>query len=134
MHGMLLGQGSPRGSHPWGATMLAPDEVAAMVQLHRLGWGTKRIAQAHRHPRPARQCAGRGRQARAELGRGAGLSGRARDCPQEPALGAIGGFYGQGSASANCPNIGVQLKARLARSRTSATVGIFYIVRHDREG
>jgi transposase len=24
--------------------MLAPDEVAAMVQLHRLGWGTKRIA------------------------------------------------------------------------------------------
>jgi hypothetical protein len=24
--------------------MLAPDEVAAMVRLHRLGWGTKRIA------------------------------------------------------------------------------------------
>jgi transposase len=24
--------------------MLAPEEVAAMVQLHRLGWGTKRIA------------------------------------------------------------------------------------------
>jgi transposase len=24
--------------------MLAPDEVAAMVQLHGLGWGTKRIA------------------------------------------------------------------------------------------
>jgi transposase len=24
--------------------MLAPDEVASMVQLHRLGWGTKRIA------------------------------------------------------------------------------------------
>jgi hypothetical protein len=24
--------------------MLAPDEVAAMVQLHRLGCGTKRIA------------------------------------------------------------------------------------------
>ena len=44
MHGMLLGQGSPRGSDPWGETMLAPDEVAAMVHLHRLGWGTKRIA------------------------------------------------------------------------------------------
>jgi hypothetical protein len=24
--------------------MLAPDEVAAMVRLHRLGWGTKRVA------------------------------------------------------------------------------------------
>jgi len=44
MHGMLLGQGSPRGSDPWGETMLAPDEVAALVHLHRLGWGTKRIA------------------------------------------------------------------------------------------
>ena len=41
---MLLGQGSPRGSDPWGEVMLTPDEVAAMVQLHRLGWGTKRIA------------------------------------------------------------------------------------------
>ena len=41
---MLLGQGSPRGSDPWGEVMLAPEEVAAMVQLHRLGWGTKRIA------------------------------------------------------------------------------------------
>jgi transposase len=26
--------------------MLAPNEVASMVQLHRLGWGTKRIAGA----------------------------------------------------------------------------------------
>ena len=44
MQAMLLGQGSPRGSDAWGETMLAPEEVAAMVQLHRLGWGTKRIA------------------------------------------------------------------------------------------
>jgi DNA-binding NarL/FixJ family response regulator len=29
---------------PWGERMLAPDEVAAMVQLHKLGWGSKRIA------------------------------------------------------------------------------------------
>jgi Homeodomain-like domain len=41
---MLLGQGSPRGLDPWGERMLAPDAVASMVQLHRLGWGTKRIA------------------------------------------------------------------------------------------
>jgi hypothetical protein len=26
--------------------MLAPDEVAAVVRLHKLGWGTKRIAGA----------------------------------------------------------------------------------------
>jgi transposase len=44
MTGMLLGQSSPRGLDPWGERMLAPDEVAAMVQLHKLGWGTKRIA------------------------------------------------------------------------------------------
>ncbi|HYZ41105.1 MAG TPA: IS21 family transposase [Stellaceae bacterium] len=44
MRGMLLGQGSPRGSDPWGEVMLAPEEVTAMVRLHRLGWGTKRIA------------------------------------------------------------------------------------------
>ncbi len=43
---LLLGQGSPRGLEPWGERMLAPDEVASMVQLHRLGWGTKRIAVA----------------------------------------------------------------------------------------
>ncbi len=41
---MLLGQSSPRGLDPWGERMLAPDEVAAVVQLHKLGWGTKRIA------------------------------------------------------------------------------------------
>jgi Homeodomain-like domain len=41
---MLLGQGSPRGLDQWGERMLAPDAVASMVQLHRLGWGTKRIA------------------------------------------------------------------------------------------
>jgi transposase len=41
---MLLGRSSPRGLDPWGERMLAPDEVASMVQLHRLGWGTKRIA------------------------------------------------------------------------------------------
>ncbi len=41
---MLVGQSSPRGLDPWGERMLAPDEVAAVVQLHKLGWGTKRIA------------------------------------------------------------------------------------------
>ncbi len=44
MNEMSLGRNSPRGLDPWGETMLAPDEVAAMVRLHRLGWGTKRIA------------------------------------------------------------------------------------------
>ena len=44
MTGMVLGQGSPRGLDPWGERMLAPDEVAAMVHLHKLGWGSKRIA------------------------------------------------------------------------------------------
>ena len=44
MTGMLVGQSSPRGLDPWGERMLTPDEVAAMVQLHKLGWGTKRIA------------------------------------------------------------------------------------------
>jgi len=34
----------PRGNNPRGEVMLAPDEVAAMVRLHGLGWGTKRIA------------------------------------------------------------------------------------------
>ena len=41
---MFLGPSSSRGLDPWGERMLAPDEVASMVQLHRLGWGTKRIA------------------------------------------------------------------------------------------
>jgi len=41
---MLQRQGSPRGNDPRGEAMLAPDEVAAMVRLHGLGWGTKRIA------------------------------------------------------------------------------------------
>ena len=44
MTGILLGQSSPRGLDPWGERMLAPDEVAAMVQLHKIAWGTKRIA------------------------------------------------------------------------------------------
>ena len=43
---MFLGQSSSRGLDPWGERMLAPDEVASMVQLHRLGCGTKRIAGA----------------------------------------------------------------------------------------
>jgi transposase len=43
---MLLGPSSPRGLDPWGERMLAPDEVAAVVRLHKLGWGTKRIAGA----------------------------------------------------------------------------------------
>jgi len=41
---MLLGPSSPRGLDPWGERMLAPDEVAAVVRLHKLGWGTRRIA------------------------------------------------------------------------------------------
>jgi transposase len=41
---MDQGQGYPRGNDLRGETMLAPDEVAAMVRLHDLGWGTKRIA------------------------------------------------------------------------------------------
>ena len=44
MTGMVLGQGSPRGLDPWGERMLAPNQVAAMVGLHKLGWGSKRIA------------------------------------------------------------------------------------------
>src|SRR6516164_333021 len=43
MTGTLLVQSSPRGLDPWGERMLAPDEVAAMVHLHKLGWGSKRI-------------------------------------------------------------------------------------------
>jgi hypothetical protein len=41
---IALGQSSPRGLDPWGERMLAPDEVASMVRLHQLGWGTRRIA------------------------------------------------------------------------------------------
>lgn len=38
------GQGSPRDLAPRGIVMLMPDEVSAMVRLHEMGWGTKRIA------------------------------------------------------------------------------------------
>ena len=41
---IALGQSSPWGLDPWGERMLAPDEVAQMVRLHQLGWGTRRIA------------------------------------------------------------------------------------------
>src|SRR6201998_4865346 len=41
---IALGQSSPWGLDPWGERMLAPDEVAQMVRLHQLGWGSKRIA------------------------------------------------------------------------------------------
>lgn len=37
-------QGSPRDLAPRGDVMLMPDEVSAMVRLHEMGWGTKRIA------------------------------------------------------------------------------------------
>ena len=37
---------SPRGVDPRGEPMRTPDEVAAMVRLKALGWGTKRIAAA----------------------------------------------------------------------------------------
>ena len=40
----LLGQNAPWGLDPWGETTLTPDEVAAVVWLHKLGWGTRRIA------------------------------------------------------------------------------------------
>ena len=41
---LLEGRSSPWGLDPWGERMLAPDEVAQMVRLHQLGWGTRRIA------------------------------------------------------------------------------------------
>jgi transposase len=44
MVSLYQGQGSPQGIGLRGETMLAPDEVAAMVRLHDLGWGTRRIA------------------------------------------------------------------------------------------
>src|SRR5438445_6448908 len=45
MHGMLLrARLSTRVRFVKREIMLAPDEVATMVRLHRLGWGTKRIA------------------------------------------------------------------------------------------
>ncbi|MGD0719886.1 MAG: IS21 family transposase [Roseiarcus sp.] len=37
-------ESSRRDLEPRGEGMLRPDEVAAMVELHRLGWGSKRIA------------------------------------------------------------------------------------------
>ena len=37
-------QDSPQVNSLRGEIMLAPDEVAAIVRLHELGWGTKRIA------------------------------------------------------------------------------------------
>src|ERR1700737_4792383 len=41
---MFQGQGSPRDLAPRGDMMVTPDEVSAMVRLHELGWGLKRIA------------------------------------------------------------------------------------------
>jgi len=41
---MDQGQGSPRGNELRGEVMLAPEEVASMVRLHGLGWGSRRIA------------------------------------------------------------------------------------------
>lgn len=38
------GQTSPQGLGLRGEIMLTPDEVTAMVRLHKLGWGTRRIA------------------------------------------------------------------------------------------
>jgi len=42
---MLQGQGSPPDLSVRGENMLAPDEVAAMVRLKSLGWGTRKIAE-----------------------------------------------------------------------------------------
>src|SRR6516165_2079602 len=44
MKEMFEGQGSPPDVSMWGENMLAPDEVAAMVRLKSLGWGTRKIA------------------------------------------------------------------------------------------
>ncbi len=44
MVGSDQGQGSPWGLALRGDVMETPDEVAAMVRLHRLGWGARRIA------------------------------------------------------------------------------------------
>lgn len=42
---VVQGRGSSRGDGgPRGDVMLTPDEVSAMVRLHGLGWGSKRIA------------------------------------------------------------------------------------------
>jgi len=41
---MLEGPSSPREHLLRGEGMLTPEEVTAMVELHRLGWGSKRIA------------------------------------------------------------------------------------------
>jgi transposase len=46
MKEMFEGQGSPPDVSVWGENMLAPDEVAAMVRLKSLGWGTRKIAAA----------------------------------------------------------------------------------------
>ena len=43
---MLEGPSSPREHLLRGEGMLTPEEVTAMVELHRLGWGSKRIAAA----------------------------------------------------------------------------------------
>jgi len=43
---MFQGQGSPPVVSVRGEDMLAPDEVAAMVRLKSLGWGTRKIAAA----------------------------------------------------------------------------------------
>src|SRR5687767_2963732 len=40
----LPGPGYPQAVGLWGEAMRTPDEVAAMVRLHKLGWGSKRIA------------------------------------------------------------------------------------------
>ena len=37
--------GPPRAMEPRREVMLEPDEVAAMMRLHRLGWGSRRLAQ-----------------------------------------------------------------------------------------
>src|SRR5260370_13814035 len=46
MKEMFQGQGSPPDVSVRGENMLAPDEVAAMVRLKSLGWGTRKIAAA----------------------------------------------------------------------------------------
>lgn len=41
---MDSGHSVPRGSMTQGEEMLQPDEVAAMMRLHGIGWGAKRLA------------------------------------------------------------------------------------------
>lgn len=44
MDDLVGASATPRGDDPRRVAMLEPDEVGAMLRLHRFGWGTNRIA------------------------------------------------------------------------------------------